>query len=251
MSLRRSTVLAVFAVICAAACSAGGSRSDAPATNKAAATADVPAAMPAAPPAPYVTEIPPWPADTNMMSTDRDGALPARLRGVVRACGALVPIVAADSVGPFYPGQPLANLFGACRRLVQLWHWEDGKYLPAVAVKMDGALLLIDASGVIPEAVVTRITALDGARTAEGIGHGSLLADAQRSYGVPTWRRDQCAVDVVFASRPGLLFHLAIADGAPAAYTCEDIRRFATGVDFRRFPEGSTIAWVAAELASN
>jgi len=60
-----------------------------------------------------------------------------------------------------------------------------------------------------------------------------------------------CRPGVAFASRPGLLFHLAIADGAPAAYTCEDIRRFATGVDFRRFPEGSTIAWVAAELASN
>lgn len=251
MPRQSPTVLGVIAVMCAVACSAGGSRSDAPAASKAAATADVPAAMPAAPPASYLTVIPPWPADTNMMSTDRDGALPARLRGVVRPCGAVVPIVAADSVGPFYPGQPLANLFGACTRLVQLWHWEDGKYLPAVAVKIDGALLLIDASGVIPEAVVTRITALDGARTAEGIGHGSLLADAQRSYGVPIWRRDQCAVDVVFASRPGLLFHLSIADGGPAAYTCEDIRRFATGVDFMRFPPGSTVAWVAAELTSN
>ena len=213
--------------------------------------ADVPAAMPAAPPAAFVTEIPPWPADTNMMSTDRDGALPARLRATVRSCGALVPIVAADSVGPFYPGQPLANLFGACRRLLQLWHWEDGKYLPAVALKMDGALLLVDASGVIPEAVVTRITALDGAQTAEGIGHGSPLANAQRAYGVPTWRRDQCAVDVSFASRPGLLFHIAVADGGPGAYTCEDIRRFGSGIDFSRFPPGSTIAWVAAELASN
>ncbi len=251
MARWRATVLAVAAGTFAVACSAGGSRADAPPTSKAAAPADVPAAMPAAPPAPYVTVIPPWPADTNMTSTDRDGALPARLRAVVRGCGSVVPIVAADSVGPFYPGQPLANLFGACTALLQLWHWEDGKYLPAVAVKVDGALLLIDASGVIPDAVVTRITALDGARTAEGIGHGSLLADAQRSYGVPTWRRDQCAVDVVFASRPGLLFHLSIAGGGPAAYTCDDIRRFATGVDFRRFPAGSTIAWVAAELTSN
>ena len=185
-----------------------------------------------------------------MTSTDRHGALPARLRGSVPSCGATVPVVAPDSVGPFYPGQPLANLFGACTHLLQLWHWEDGKYLPALALKMGGALFIIDASGVIPEAVVTRITAIDVARTAEGIGRGSPLADVQRAYGVPTWRRDQCAVDAVFASRPGLVIHVVVATGGPGAYTCEDLRRFASGADFSRFPQGSSVGWVAAELTS-
>jgi hypothetical protein len=166
-------------------------------------------------------------------------------------CGAAAPIATADSVGPFYPGQPLANLFGACPHPLQLWHLDGGKYVPAIALESGSALLLLDANGVTSDAVVTRVTALEGARTAEGIGPGSSLADAQRAYGAPTWQRDQCAVNAAFASRPGLVVHVVIPESSDGAYTCEDIRRFASGADFSRFPRGSTVGWIAAELDAN
>jgi hypothetical protein len=199
-------------------------------------------------PSRYLADIPPWPADTGAAATDREGRLPGRLASAVPSCGAATPIVTPDSVGPLYPGQPLANLFGACPHLSRLWHYDNGKYVPAIAVKLGGALLLLDASGVMSDAVVTRVTALEGARTAEGIGPGASLADVARVYGAPTWRRDQCAVSAAFASRPGLVIHVAIPESGRDAYTCEDIRRFATGNDFAHFPQGSTVAWIAAEL---
>jgi hypothetical protein len=166
----------------------------------------------------------------------------------VPSCGTATPLVTADSVGSLYPGEPLANLFGACPQLLQLFHFDDGKYLPALAVKLGGATLLLDASGVTPDAVVTRVAVLGGARSAEGIGAGSPLADAARAYGPPTWRREQCAVNAAFASRPGIVIHIAPAETGGDAYTCEDIRRFASGSDFSRFPRASTVGWIAAEL---
>ena len=199
-------------------------------------------------PSPYVSDIPAWPADTGPASTDREGHLPARLAAAVPTCSAITPVVARDSIGPFYPGQPLANLFGACQHPLQLWHWSDGKFVPAVALKAGGAVLLLDANGVIPDAVVIRVVALSGARTAEGIGPGSTLADVQRAYGAPTWQRDQCSVGAAFESRPGLVVHISIPESGGDAYTCEDIRRFAAGRDFTRFPRGSTVGWIAAEL---
>jgi hypothetical protein len=117
-------------------------------------------------------------------------------------------------------------------------------------LKVGDALLLLDANGVIADAVVTRVIALEGARTAEGIGPGSPLADVQRAYGPPTWKRDQCSISATFESRPGLLVQVAIPDGGSDAYTCQDIRRFATGSDFSRFPRGSTVGWIAADLGS-
>jgi hypothetical protein len=235
--------LACGTLLAAAACS-GAER------GRAGTAADSLAAPSATTPAPshYVTDVPPWPADTFTSSTDRDGRVPARLAARLPSCGAATPVVTGDSVGPLYPGQPLANLFGACPHLSQIWHHDDGKYVPAVAVKLGDAVLLLDVSGVMADAVVTRVTALDGARTAEGIGAGSPLTDVARAYGVPTWRRDQCGVSAAFASRPGLVVHIAVPESASDAYTCEDIRRFATGNDFARFPRGSTVAWIAAEL---
>lgn len=202
-------------------------------------------------PSPYVSEIPPWPSDTSTFSIDRVTSLEPRLRAKLGSCGAETPVVAADSIGPFYPGQPLANLFAACPHLLQLWRRVDGKEVPAIAFTLGDAVLLLDANGVIAEAVVTRVNALEGARTAEGIGRGSALADVQRAYGAPTWRRAQCAVSAAFASRPGLVVDIAVPEGSSGAYTCLDIRRFASGSDFSRFPRGSTVAAVAAELDEN
>ena len=202
----------------------------------------------AAAPSPYVSDIPPWPADTPTFSVDHLASLEPRLAAKLGSCGNETPVIAADSIGPFYPGQPLANLFGACPHLLQLWRRVDGKQVPVIALKLGGATLLLDANGVIADAVVTRVTALEGARTPEGIGRGSPLAEAQKAYGVPTWRREQCAVAAAFASHPGLIIDIAVPEGGSDAYTCADIRKFATGTDFSRFPRGSTVAAVAAEL---
>ena len=208
------------------------------------------ALRPANAPSSYVNVIPAWPADTTSSSADREAALPARLRAKVRSCGTVTPIVTADSIGRFYPGEPLANLFGACPNLLQLWRWDGGKYIPAAALQLGDAILLLEASGVIPEAVVTRVTALEGARTADGIGPGSLLADVHRAYGTPTWQREQCAVAATFASHPGLVIQVAIPEGRSDAWTCHDIRGFAAGTDFSRFPAGSTVGSIAADLSS-
>ena len=235
--------IAGCAAALAVACARGGE--GAGATDSASTTAK------AATPSPYVSDIPPWPSDTPAFSVDRVTPLEPRLRAKLGSCGTETPVVAADSIGPFYPGQPLANLFGACPHLLQLWRSVDGKQVPAVAFTIGNAVLLLDANGVIADAVVTRVTALEGARTAEGIGRGSSLADAQRAYGPPTWRRDQCAVNAAFDSRPGLVIDIAVPEGGSDAFTCADIRRFASGTDFSRFPRGSTVAAVAAELDEN
>lgn len=252
VSVRPNGILAAGrAVRCAAlgvallafgACS-GAKRDDSAATSDTA-----PAAAATPPPSPYVADIPPWPADTTASGVDRDGRLRAALAARVPSCGGETPVVAPDSVGALFPGMPLANLFGRCPHPLQLWHRDNGQYIPALAVKLGNALLLMDASGTMADAVVIRITAVSGARTTEGIGPGSSLAEAQRAYGAPTWRRDQCAVDALFDSRPGLVIHTTFPDNGSDAYTCEDIRRFGTGSDFSHFPRGATVGWIAAEL---
>ena len=228
-------------LLAAGACS-GSKRDDSGATPDTTPAATTPA------PSPYVADIPPWPADTTASAVDRDGRLRAELAAKVPSCGGETPVVAQDSVGSLFPGMPLANLFGRCAHPLQLWHRDNGQYIPALAVKLGNALLLMDASGTMADAVIIRIAAVSGARTSEGIGPGSSLAEVQRAYGAPTWRRDQCAVDAIFDSRPGLVVHTTFPDNGSDAYTCEDIRRFGTGGDFSHFPRGATVGWIAAEL---
>lgn len=233
--------------ICVALLGAGGC--SAAKRDSAGAAADTTAAAKTTPaPSPYVADIPPWTADTTRSSVDRDGRLRGELAAKVPSCGRETPVVAQDSVGSLFPGMPLANLFGRCSHPLQLWHRDNGQYVPALAVKLGDALLLMDASGTMADAVIVRITALSGARTSEGIGPGSSLADVEHAYGAPTWRRDQCGVDAIFSSRPGLVVHTTVPDNGSDAYTCEDIRRFGTGNDFSRFPRGATVGWIAAEL---
>lgn len=240
-ALRRAAI--AVALLVATACS--GAKRDKPAA--AADTTDS-AGVGTPEPSPYVSDIPPWPEDTAAAAVERDGRIPAELAANVPSCGSETPVVAADSVGRLFPGMPLATLFGQCKELLALWHRSNGEYVPALAVKLGNALLLLDASGTMADAVVVRITALSGARTAEGIGPGSPLADVRRAYGVPNWRRDQCAVDALFDSRPGLVVHTTFPDNGSDAYTCEDIHRFGTGDDFSHFPRGATVGWIATEL---
>lgn len=202
-------------------------------------------------PSPYVSEIPAWPADTSDFATDRTGRFPAALRAKVPFCGGATPVVARDSIGLLYPGQPLPIVLGVCRNALRFWHWDDGSYLPAVAVRLGDALVVADMAGMTSDDVVSRVIAIEGARTAEGIGPGSSLAELQRAYGAPTWRRNQCTVDAAFDSHPGLVARITVASmDRGVAVTCGDIRRYGDGNDFSRFPRGSRVEWIAAELGA-
>ena len=200
-------------------------------------------------PSPYVSEIPAWPAETSAFATDRTGRLPAALRSKVPSCGSSTPVVARDSIGPLYPGQPLPIVLGVCRDALRFWHWDDGSYLPALAVRLGDAIVVADLAGMTADDVVSRVIAIDGARTAEGVGPGSSLADLQRAYGAPTWRRNQSTVDAAFDSRPGLVARIAVASAGGAA-SCAEVRRYGDGPDFSRFPRGSRVEWIAAELGA-
>jgi hypothetical protein len=199
-------------------------------------------------PSASVSQTPAWPADTASNATDADAKLPEALAGSVPACGSATPVFAADSVGSLYAGMPLANLFAVCKNPLLLWHSSGGVYHPALAVKMGTAILLLDASGVTPDDIVTRIIGLAGVRTREGVGPGTPLADAARAYGEPGWgSAEQCAVNATFASHPGLALHVDL-DGVGGDVSCEQLHDFATGSDFSHFPRGTRIAWVSAEL---
>ena len=200
-------------------------------------------------PSPYVSQIPAWPAETSAFATDRTGRLSAALRAKIPSCGDATPVVARDSIGPLYPGQPLPILLGVCGGALRFWQWDDGSYLPAIAVKLGDAVVVAELGGMTADDVVSRVIAVSGARTAEGIGPGSSLAELQRAYGAPTWRRNQCTVDAAFDSRPGLVARIAVASSGGAA-SCAEVRHYGDGPDFSRFPRGSRVEWIAAELGA-
>lgn len=233
VSLRQLVVAAVL--LC------GCSRDDAPVDTTA-------VGAPAPAPAPRVREIPAWPADTPGFAIDRPYGITPAQRSAVPRCSSETPVVATDGIGPIYPGQPLASLLDRCPDVYLAWHWDDGRYGPAVAVQLGGALVVADVSGTGADAMVTRVAAFDRARTAEGIGPGSPLADVERAYGAPSWRRQQCAVDALFASTPGLVVRTAVPEDGSDAWSCDAIRRLGTGDDFSRFPKGSRVSWIAVEL---
>ena len=237
----RSALVALTALALVAGCA---KRADKPAADTSAAM-DTAVKDDAAPSA-YVGQTPAWPADTASVAVDDDAVLPEALAGSVPSCGTTTPAFGTDSVGPLFPGMPLANLFAVCRNPLLLWHSTEGVYRPALAVKLGSAVLLLDASGMTIDDIVTRITGLSGVRTAEGVGPGSPLADAGRAYGEPSWTRDQCGVTAGFPSHLGLSVHVDLAGAGDV--TCDELRQFATGNDFTHFPRGTRIAWISTEL---
>ena len=236
---QRSALVTFTALALVAGCA---KRADKPAAADTAASTAAGADGPAA----HVEQLPAWPADTASVAVDDDAVLPEALAGSVPSCGTTTPAFGTDSVGPLFPGMPLANLFAVCRNPLLLWHSTEGVYRPALAVKLGSAVLLLDASGMTIDDIVTRIIGLSGVRTVEGVGPGSPLADAGRAYGEPSWTRDQCGVTAGFASHLGLSVHVDLAGAGDV--TCDELRQFATGNDFTHFPRGTRIAWISTEL---
>lgn len=201
-------------------------------------------------PAPVQVPIPTWPADTAGHALDRPlGVTPAQLARIP-SCSAETPPVTTEGIGPIFPGQSLNDLLAACPASYTAWHWDDGRYGPAIAVRLGRALVVADVDGVSEGNMVTRVVAFDNAKTAEGIGPGSPLAAVYRAYGTPTWQRSQCSVDARFESTPKLIIRIALPEEGSDAWSCDAIRKLGTGKDFSHFPRGSRVSWIATELGA-
>jgi hypothetical protein len=238
----RSSALFVLALLTfVAACN----REEKPAVDSAALAA---AAAAAAVPPPKPVVMPEWPSDTPSVAIDRPLAIRPEMRAHFPRCSKETPVVAID-MAPIFPGQSLPDLLRACSKAYPVWHFDDGNYGPAVAVIMGKALLIVDLDGTTEEAQVKRVIAFDHAQTAEKIGAGTPVAKLQSAYGVPTWRKGQCSVDALFATKPGLVFRIALPEEGSDAVTCTDMRRLGYGDDFSHFPRGARVSSVAAELA--
>jgi len=158
------------------------------------------------------TTPPPTTPVPSPFPTDRDTTrLKATLAGGrVPACGSGVPQITADSIGPFRPGIPLAELAHRCPKLLYGWVGiSDGIPVATVAARVGGATVTGFASDSSAAAVVSRVELSGpGPRTAEGFGVGSTLGEMQRVYGAPQASESDCVLMVWFDARPGLSFHL-------------------------------------------
>lgn len=201
--------VAVMSVILLAACREKAERPVTPPTPPPAATS-LDSANRAPPPGsatPSVPGVSPFPADRDTTE------LTVRLTGAgggVPPCGSRVPPITAESIGPFRPGTPVAELARACPRLLYGWVMiSDGIPVPTVAARVGGATVTGFASDSSPGAIVTRVELSGpGPRTAEGFGVGSTLGEMERVYGVPQASESDCVLKVWFDTRPGLNFHL-------------------------------------------
>jgi hypothetical protein len=159
-----------------------------------------------------VVTPPPGPAVPSPFPTDRDTTqLKATLAaGRVPSCGLGVPQITADSIGPFRPGIPLAELARRCPKLLYGWMGiSDGIPVATVAARVGGATVTGFASDSSAAAIVNRVELSGpGPRTAEGFGVGSTLGEMQRVYGAPQSSESDCVLMVWFDTRPGLNFHL-------------------------------------------
>lgn len=155
---------------------------------------------------------PPPAALPSPFPADRDTT---RLRATVAAggahsCGPGTPRITADSIGPFRPGIPVAELARRCPGLLYGWVGiSDGIPVATVAARVGGAPITGFASDSTADAVVDRVELSGrGPRTAEGFGVGSTLGELQGAYGAPQASESDCVLMVWFDSRPGLNFHL-------------------------------------------
>ena len=96
---------------------------------------------------------------------------------------------------------------------------------------MGGAIAELALQDTLASSAVTHVSVLPlgpvHARTAEGVGPGSTLADLARAYGEPRITVDQCRLYATFARTGGLMFELPLRNGL----TCSDVERLAESRD--------------------
>jgi len=151
--------------------------------------------------------VSPFPTDrdTTRFATQITGAATA-----VPPCGARVPRITADSIGPFRLGVSIAELRRRCPRLLYGWVLiSDGYTVPTVAARLGGATVTAFVSDTLPTGTLHRVElAVAGPETAEGFGVGSTLRQLQEAYGAPGASEADCVLRVWFDSRPGLAFRM-------------------------------------------
>jgi hypothetical protein len=169
-------------------------------------------AVVATPVPPADTRPSPFPADrdtTRLKATLAGGGAPP--------CGRGVPRITPDSIGPFRPGIPVAELARRCPGLLFGWVGiSDGIPVATVAARVGGATVTGFANDSSAGAIVNRVEISGpGPRTVDGLGVGSTLGELQRVYGAPLASESDCILMVWFDARPGLNFHLEYPPGTP------------------------------------
>ena len=191
----------------------------------------------------------PWPADTFDVRIDRwSFEEPAQLARIP-VCQATTPVVTGDSVGPLRAGRTRAAIEALCPKLHYGWYYSDDQaWTPAANVRLGAATFLLEFEGTAPTARVTRVAAIDSAaRTSDGLGAGSSLADARRILGVPTLVPAKCAVFARWPSRPGLIARIVLTD--ETGWECSSMRQVAERNALARVPVDSRIGFFAQERA--
>ncbi len=145
---------------------------------------------------------------------DRDTAPLAHALGtaasVVPTCGSRVPRITAESIGPFHPGMPLAELVRRCPRLFYGWVMiSDGYPVPMVAARLGGVTITAFASDSLPTATLGQVEVRSpGPTTKAGFGLGSTLGQMERVYGAAQASESDCVLRIWFDSRPGIAFYM-------------------------------------------
>lgn len=201
--------IAVMSVLLLSACGEKGERpATPPPPPSVAATID--SAASAAPPggsAPSTPGVSPFPADRDTIRFATQITGPAT---AVPSCGAGVPRITGDSIGPFRLGESIEELRRRCPRLLYGWVLiSDGYTVPTVAARLGGATVTAFVSDTLPTGTLHRVElAVEGPGTVEGFGVGATLQELQHAYGSPGASEADCVLRVWFDSRPGLAFRM-------------------------------------------
>ena len=187
----------------------------------------------------------PWPADTFDVRIDRWSFEEPAEVAKIPTCQPATPVVTGDSIGPLRAGLTRADVETTCPKLHYGWYYSDDQlWIPAANVRLGSATFLLEFDGTAPTARVTRVAAIDpGARTADGLGAGSTLAEARRILGVPTLVPAKCAVFARWASRPGLIARIVLTD--ETGWECSSMRQVAERNLLARVPADSRIGYFA------
>ena len=187
----------------------------------------------------------PWPADTFDVRIDRwSFEEPAEL-AKIPTCQATTPVISGDSIGPLRAGLTRAAVERRCPRLHYGWYYSDDQlWIPAANVRLGPATFLLEFDGTTPNARVARVAAIDpGARTRDGLGAGSTLAEARRILGQPTLVPAKCAIFARWPSRPGLVARIVLTD--ETGWECSSMRQVAERNLLARVPADSHIGYFA------